>query len=61
VEVQRPHELLEPQVVGTARRTNLQPTGLPFGKRLDAVAPEDLVQWFGHGGRNLSDPLWGGS
>src|SRR5207237_6369938 len=54
MQVERAHQLLEMQVVGPARRAHLEPTRLPLRERLDAMASEDLMEFFAHGGRNLS-------
>ena len=48
VQVERPHQLLEPQVVGPARRSDFQPARLPLGKGLDAMAPHYLIERVAH-------------
>jgi hypothetical protein len=46
MQVERPHQLLEAQVVGAAGCFHLQPAGLPLREWLDAVASQDLIKRF---------------
>jgi hypothetical protein len=48
VKVQLPHQLFEPEVVGTSRCPNLQPSGLALGQRFDTVTPDDLIKSLAH-------------
>jgi hypothetical protein len=66
VQVERPHQLLQVEVISSTRRFDLEPRGFPLRKRLYPMATHDLVerlahpssQWRrnGRGGRNLRRP-----
>ena len=51
MEVQLPHQLLEPKVLGTSWSTNLQPPRLALRERLYAVATGYLVKRLAHESR----------
>ena len=46
MQVERPHQLLEAQIVGAAGCFHFQPAGLPLREWLDAVASQDLIKRF---------------
>jgi hypothetical protein len=48
VEVEVAHEVLEVEVVASARRPDLEPRGLASGERLNPVPSHDLVKGFTH-------------
>src|SRR5262249_21278217 len=48
VKVEIPHELLELQVAGAARRSNFEPRRLAFREWLNAMASNDLVERLAH-------------
>ena len=61
MQIERPHELLEPQVVGSTGGADLEPARFALRERLDAMASHDLIESFAHGARNLFPPDWRGS
>src|SRR4051812_18173396 len=48
MEVQLAHQVLEPHIVGAARRFHLQPRRFPLWQRLGAVTPHDLIESVWH-------------
>src|SRR5687768_18041044 len=48
VQVELPHQVLEPHVVGTTGRLDLEPRRLAVGQRIGAVTPHDLIESVWH-------------
>src|SRR5687767_612420 len=48
VKVELPHQVLEPHIVGTTGRPDLEPRRLAVGQRVGAVTPQDLIESVWH-------------
>jgi hypothetical protein len=48
MQVELTHQVLEPHIVGSTGRLDLEPRGFSLGERLGAVTPHDLIERFWH-------------